>query len=635
MKKVFTKKMCALLLCCCMAGSSMSGLAACTGDETTKDDGSQNALPEVTYQQYDYSEDDSKFALSLSSIATFVTGKIVDKAKSTAMDFISDIGNKIWTKATDWLKNSLLYCLGIEPTPVEPQYTINDVYEQVTTINSEIKALKDEVEQLQQQTTTGHYVDKYNAFMSIYNAVVGTIEVPVTALEQINIMRSDDFAEDSQVHSDYEAAAGSLEGNIRGSGNMATPINQQTDLSRSVINLGKSMIGDSGITDVDKDGIFSVIRYFSELQTPWQHQRKAIEDNYLATLIYTYQLAHSLVLFDLTYQMQKYDIGGVYTAADDGTVLAFQYPAEGGQWYYNAYPYAEASLRNEYSKEFDSFEEDGSPVTIHSLTPEMTGVGGNYSDLYYLFGYYAQHVSQYNTIMVKFNNYTREDIEGQLVLQKAIKSDGTYDEQSFPKSLTGMVSQDFISLNADDEFYIDFDKFNNCTKSEFLNFINIIKPYASEKSLYEYLSCVGFEIPRSGSGAYKNYFVLGVQKLNDFSRVDNYQHIRPFLLYSIDMDAKVKDIGDDSFFTCLWCTGAKWSGVCNDKKSYTHRAEYYEGTTYYRMPSLTVRAQYSCDITKWASKGGYPSYPYFVSIPGLSKDSLSGTVGRGNLNTSW
>ena len=55
----------------------------------------------------------------------------------------------------------------------------------------------------------------------------------------------------------------------------------------------------------------------------------------------------------------------------------------------------------------------------------------------------------------------------------------------------------------------------------------------------------------------------------------------------------------------------------------------------HKVVSLTVRAQYSCDITKWASKGGYPSYPYFVSIPGLSKDSLSGTVGRGNLNTSW
>lgn len=628
----------AILLCICMLTATVFSLSACKEDDPTLDEG-WGALPEAQYEPYDYSNDDSKFALSLSGIASFVTGKIVDKAKSTALGYVENVGNTIWTKATDWLKNSLLYCLGIEPEPVVPQHTINEVYDQVTAIQSDITQLKDDVEKLQQETTTGQYVTKYTAFMNVYNDIVETIKVPSAVLEKINAMRASEYEDQAQLESDYNAAAKSLEGNIRGSGTAATPVNQQTQLSASALRLGTSMMGNSGITNVDKDGIFSVIRYFAEQQSPWQHQRKTIEDNYLATLIYTYQMAHSLVLFDLTYQMQQYDIGGIYTAPDDGTVLAFQYPAENGQWYINAYPYAETFFRTQYADVFDAFEEDGQPVTVNSLTSDMTGEDGDYADLSFLFGYYSQHVKQYNQILLMFNNYTREDLGDVLVLQTANNGDGTYQEKKFPKTLTGMEAQDFISFRNDHEFYINFDKFKNCTKSEFMTFIGYIKPYAGDKSLYEYLSYVGFEIPRATFGRHKNYIPLAIEKLSDEKRKDNHQVISRFNLYSIDIDLKVKDIGNNSFFKSYWHTTASWHGACNNKKSYSEHIG-YEYTAQSHV-SVYTRDPYSCNLSRYGG-GGYnapgdwpPIIPYFISLPGLSDHSLSGTIMRGNVNAGW
>ncbi len=636
MKKPFAK-ISAILLCVFIMMTTVIGLSACNNDDSASDEG-WGSSPEATYTSYDYSDDDSKFALSLSGVATFVTNKIVDKAKKTAINYAEDVGNTIWTKATNWFKDSLLYCLGIEPEPSVPKHTINEVYDQVTEIQSDIALLKDEVDKLQKENTTGQYVTKYTAFMNVYNDIVSQIEVPATNLERINAMRASEYEDQTQLESDYKAATMALEGNIRGNGTAAVPVNKQTPLSELVLSLGTSMLGNSGITSVDKDGIFSIIRYFAELQSPWQNQRKTIEDSYLSTLIYTYQMAHSLILFDLTYQMQQYDIGGVYTAPD-GTVLAFQYPADNGQWYINAYPYYEESFKTKYADKFASFSIDGQPVTVNSLTSDMTGESGDYANLTYLFGYYSQHVTQYNKILRMFNDYTRETVSDAIVLQITNNGDGTYKEMKLPKSLTGMESQDFISLDQDHEFSINFDKFKNCTKSEFLTFIGYIKAYAGDKSLYEYLSYVGFNIPRATAARHKNYFILGVEKLNDESRKDNSQIINRFNMYAIDMDLKVKDIGNDSFYKGYWHTLAKWGGACNDKKSYTGKAS-YEYTANGRV-EFTMKDAYNCNLSRYGS-GGYsnrsdwpPIIPYFVTLPGLSGSSLSGTIKRGNIGASW
>lgn len=640
MKQSFSKKVCAMVLCVCMSVPVLFGMSACADDSLQQFDDTQSAMPEATYEPYDYSEDDSKFALSLSGVATFVAGKILDKAKSTALDYVSNIGDKIWTKATDWLKNSLFYCLGIEQEPEVPQHTINEVYDQVTAINSEIASLKDEVEQLQKENTAGQYVTKYTAFMNIYNDIVGTIEVPSMALEQINLMRSEDYADDEQAQEDYTAAAQSLDGNIRGSGNMATPINQQTALSQSVIRLGTSMIGNSGITDVDKDGIFSVIRYFAEAQTPWQHQRKAIEDNYLATLIYTYQLAHSLVLFDLTYQMQKYDIGGVYTAADDGTVLAFQYPAEGGQWYYNAYPYAETALKTRYAEEFASFEENGSPVTVNSLTSEMTGSDGEYSDLYYLFGYYAQHVSQYNTIMVMFSNYTREEVADAFVLQKANNGDGTYEEQSFPKSLTNLQPGDFLSVK-DNDVVFNFDNFVTTTRKSFDEFLDFIKPYAKtgnkELSLMDYLKSVGFTVPQSDTNM--NLLILGVSNQGFWYKDGNNEYINAFYLYGVDMDKKVSELASASD-AYEWMRGSmmqKWYGSCNNKlrKAETITLQSYSDKETHQMYAPFGRYYMKSDGTWTADYLNSNGGPLLINMSGFGEKLHTGTVKRESVSVTW
>ena len=87
MKQSFSKKVCAMVLCVCMSVPVLFGMSACADDSLQQFDDTQSAMPEATYEPYNYSEDDSKFALSLSGVATFVAGKILDKAKSTALDY--------------------------------------------------------------------------------------------------------------------------------------------------------------------------------------------------------------------------------------------------------------------------------------------------------------------------------------------------------------------------------------------------------------------------------------------------------------------------------------------------------------------------------------------------------------------
>ena len=108
------KKLLSLLLCVCML---IPMFAACGQNE--EDDPLEYEKPEVIYETYDYSEDD-KFAFTATAVMTMVTDKILSAAKDKATEYAGKIGNKVATKATDWLKEKLLYCLKIEPTPEPP-----------------------------------------------------------------------------------------------------------------------------------------------------------------------------------------------------------------------------------------------------------------------------------------------------------------------------------------------------------------------------------------------------------------------------------------------------------------------------------------------------------------------------------
>ena len=614
MKIKFATKLLSLLLCVCML---IPMFTACGQNE--EDDPLEYEEPEVIYEPYDYSEDD-KFALIASEVMAMVTDKVLSAAKEKAADYASELGNKIATKATDWLKEKLFYCLEIEPTPEPPQYTSTDVYNKLTTIEGDIKDMKNSLEILKDQTNDNQYYIKYTAFVNNFTEIRTYTETPFNSLETLNGMSEDSAA-------DYTALAKSVEISLRGSGNYAVPIEQQTELSKKTLSYGNAILGDETSSSyLNTYGIFNIIRYFAERETPWVHQRKDIEDTYLSSIIYSYRNAHALVIFDLAYQMNALGVEEIYLAPD-GTVIAFKYSADGtnAKWYYNAYPYQESTLTTKYATTFSNFSE--TLVSITDIEPNV------YSQLVFLFGYYGQHQAQYNKILRALDSFTREENETHFVL-------ATQNNRQYAKNMSGMYSQDFISLNDKDEFEINFDKFKNCTKAEFLEFVELIKPYAGDKSLYDYLRYVGFTIPRVNGAAYRfgnnnnvNVLVLGIEKLNDMDRKDNTQYIRRFALHVIDIDTKVKDIGAESFTGWNICTYTTWSGVCNNNKSWSHKVQIHSLDE--KVHELFIGEEYSCNWSDWSSRGYYTRCPYFISLNGLSVSSNSGTVSRSDLKTKW
>lgn len=603
----FLTKLLSLLMCLCML---MPVLAACAPEEKSSGE-FQEAEPVI--EPYIYSEDD-KFALTASAIMTMVKDKVLSAAKSKATEFAGDLGNKVVTKATNWIKSKLLYCLEIEPTPEPPQYTSTDVYNKLTVIEDDIRNMKNSLDILKDHTSDNQYYIKYTAFINSLTEIRTYTETPFNSLETLNGM-----SEGSEA--DYSALANSIEVSLRGSGSYVVPIEQQTEISKKTLSYGNAILGDETSSSfLNTYGIFNIIRYFAGRETPWVHQRKEIEDAYMSSIIYTYRNAHALVVFDLAYQMNAIGVEEVYLAPD-GTVIAFKYSADGtdAKWYYNAYPYQETALTTKYAATFESFSEN--PVSITDIDATV------YSQLVFLFGYYGQHQAQYNKILRAMDSFTRENNETHFILE-------TQNNRKYAKDLSGMYSQDFITLNKSDEFEFDCDKFKDCTKKEFLEFVNLIKPYAGEQSLYDYLRYVGFEVPKvTDTYHYQNVLILGIEKLSDRDRKDNTQYVRRFKIHAIDIDTKVKDIGDNSFTGWIMCTRIDWSGVCNDKKSWSHKVTLLN---YNDTGSLAaIAGEYNCSLSNWSSKGASLKIPYFVSLHGLSTSSRSGRVSRSNMGSTW
>lgn len=665
-------KLLSLILCICML---VPLFAACSSNDDPLD---EYVEPEVIFEPYDYSEDD-KFALTASAVMTMVTDKIMSTAKDKAKAYASNLGNKVMTKATDWLKEKLLYCLEIEPTPDPPQYTATDVYNKLTTIEGDIKDMKNTLEILQNQTTDNQYYTKYTAFVNNFSDIRIYTETPFNSLETLNGMSEDSI-------SDYSALAGSIEVSLRGSGNYAVPIEQQTELSKKTLAYGNAILGDETSSSLlNTYGIFNIIRYFAERETPWAHQRKEIEDTYLSSIIYSYRNAHALTVFDFAYQMNVLGVEEVYLAPD-GNIIAFKYsetpflspqkethPTDStktcrywyigntktgvytestaltnveamaltcigdngnwwicnqdtgikaetdAKWYYNAYPYDENRLKTNYDATFANLSE--TPVSITDVNSEV------YSQLTCLFGYYGQHQAQYNKILRALASFTREDNDTYFVLetqsnrQYAIDlfgcspyPNGTSPSNKYPSSSDSFISWD----SSGKEFTIDFDKFKNCTQSEFLAFIEIIKPYAGDKSLYDYLRFVGFKVTRVNG---VNALALGIETKADDeydNRLQsNWTYPRNFIIYWINIDTKVKDISSNSFSKTWYSANRYYGGACNNKP---------EWRDYWNMSRSTL---------KYEGGESYSEPNYFLSLHGLSTSSLSGKVGRWQIGTKW
>lgn len=181
------------------------------------------------------------------------------------------------------------------------------------------------------------------------------------------------------------------------------------------------------------------------------------------------------------------------------------------------------------------------------------------------------------------------------------------------------TTDSFISFNNNnDEYTIDFDTFKNCKQEEFLEFIDLIKPYAGDKSIYDYLRYVGFTVPRVDG---TNALALGIEIRPDDEYNDrvhsNQTYPRVFIMYWINIDQKVKDISSNSF-SKTWYTASLWyGGACNNRPEWRHNWVLHRG-----RPNSEQEENYSTPA-------------YFVSLHGLSTSSKSGKISRGSLDTKW
>ncbi|MBQ8290766.1 MAG: hypothetical protein IJY01_07855 [Clostridia bacterium] len=587
--KLLTKLLC-LLLCLCMLAPM---LIACGGDEF-----------EFIYEPYDYS-DDSRFALTSAVVMSMVKDKVLDIAKEKSGEYLGNIGSKIMVKAANWLKSKLFYCLEIEQTPETPEYTSADIYNKLTSIESDIKDMKNTLDILKNQTSDNQYYIKYTAFVNNLSEIKILTETPFYSLETLNGMSGDNVSE-------YTALADSIEISLRGSGSYAIPIEQQTEISKKVLAYGNAILGDETSSSLlNTYGIFNIMRHFAERETPWAHQRKEIEDTYLSSIIYFYRNAHALVAFDYAYQMNALGVEELYFAPD-GTVIAFKYSPDGtnAKWYYNAYPYQESTLTAKYSQTLSALSE--SPVSITDIDPAV------YSQLVFLFGYYGQHQSQYNRVLLALNSFTRAENETHFVLET--QNGKQYKKDIFAGSSrpTG-TPESFISWDSGSKDYtIDFDKFKNCKKSEFLDFIEHIKPYAGNKSLYDYLRFVGFNVPKVDGVI---GIALGMERkaddVYDNAIQSNSRYPNNFTVYWVNLSTEVKSISSGSI-SKTWYYAYVWmSGSCNNKPRWSddwHMSE--------RNPT-------------YGSNERYSTPDYFISINGISNSSRSGKQARIKLDTSW
>ena len=616
MKNLFKTKLLAIFL---SVGVTIPFLSSCSSSNESSQEEYQE--PGIYYEAYDYSDEDTKFALAAESIVTLMKDAIFDAAKKKANSYLTKQGNNVITKAADWLKGRLFYCLEIEQTPQPAEYTSADLYNKLSSIDNDIKAMQNTLDILKQQTQDNQYYVKFTAFINNYSEIKTYIQTPFSNLETLNGMtvESDSSGDNNTFKTNYNALAKSIEVSLRGEGAYAVAVEQQIEVCRKTLSFGNAILGEETSSSLlNSYGIFNIIRHFAEKETPWAHQRKNIEDLYLSSIIYNYRNAHALTIFDLAYQMNLLGCEELYLAPD-GAIVAFKYNNYGeSKWYYNAYPYLETKLKTDYSDVFSNFEE--TPISITDIDPDA------YSKLLFLFGFYKQNQEQYNSILRTLDDFTRNDNENYYVLET--QQNREYDKRIFGATSRPSDSKEpnssFITFEANQDFTIDFERFKNCKKSEFFEFIELIKPYAGDKSLYDYLRYIGFSVPRAeyiydyrSSGSVYG-LALGIEKRRDFKRVENNEYPNVFVIYYVDIDQKVKDISEKSIMICYYSAVVYWYGACNNKRTWENQWYMSNSVISNGLP---------------AKRGKMPYY--YISLNGLSTSSKSGRVKRADLDTSW
>lgn len=572
---------------------------------------------EVIYNETSDS-DDSKLSGLIGTVVSLLVNKIQSAAKDTATKIVNKGVSKVQSKVENFLQNNFFDLIGLKIFKTSEEYTIKDIYNSVEALSNSMSELKEIAQELSNQLNKVGYQTQFNLFNQYYNAA----KVYKTDFENLTIAANLPATSSE----DKKSTFNSVETSIR----KDEKINQKTALYETTIKFGYSILGDeyeSDNTDTSVNlteySIFQLVRALVEDEIPFDAKRKYYEDNYLSSVIASFESLYALNQFDLTYNLSLNGIEN-FIVASDGQVLGFTYNDK--NYYYWYEPLFTEDIKTKYATEFKNNNMESYSFPTATVIP-------NYSDIKYAFDYYSYVEKINNAILKSYNDFART------VDNDYIKLESSDFNRKLAKKANTIHFSDFV-INAHDDSgnlgtdrayncNINFNNFDYIEKSTWENFVKHIKKSAGDKTFYEYLTSMGFSLPRDSSApsGYQCLLPLGVTKYDkdeSYNSNRNLEVTHASIIY-INLDSKVSAYSSNSLQTVYVYHLKYRSGNCNEKWHFT-RTGYYIG--------VKDGARYT-NIIKGSSKD-YMNLN-LVSWPGLVGDKKvkTGVINYNSLPTSY
>ncbi|MDD6644990.1 MAG: hypothetical protein PUE67_02910 [Oscillospiraceae bacterium] len=625
MKKRIFKSGLSVLLSLTILVSTVAVMTGCNDEEEQTYN-----YGKVTYEPYDEKSDD-RFNFTADAITSAIVDKIKGEAVSQGKKLANKLGTKLVTKAERWVQNNIFDSLGITVFNFEKGISTADIYNQITDVKKQIGALNDEVKKISSQLNDNRYSDQYiNIFLPSYNGAF-KYKTLFNNLKNTNDTVGTDGFDKKNFIEDISGVEDSIRGEANEKGVRPVSLKTPTDVYTSAMDLGRAILGTENSTDdvphsLQTYSIFSIVRHFVEAETPWDIQRKNYEDSYISSIILTYESLYSIVMFDLSYNLDKLGVEEM-VIAHDGTVLGFTL---GGKKYFNFYK----NRYEELSKKYDSEFKENNLNTDSYIYPTSGNMNANArTSIDYLCGYFQQQYDLNTAIYSVYDSFTRN------------KTDNTYNldlgggnERKLSGEMNTIHIADFIlkaysdskkvggmrSINCD----VDFDKFSYVSKDDFDKFVSSIKDAAGSMSFYDYLRSVGIVIPTDENApvGYKHLLALAVVKNDNDETYDKNRKcdISHCDIIYVDLDMKVSDYNSSKVKRITIYHHQKQAGGCDNKWKFSP-GDYLVG--------VRESKRYQTNI-------GNTKYQYkdlnLISWSGLaSKQHKSGTVNYAKISGSW
>lgn len=508
----------------------------------------------------DYTPDESKFSFAFGQLIDTVSSKLIEKvidsAKQTASEIVDKQVDKVKSGVKDWLQENIFDMLGLNIFKEEKSYTTDDIYNKLSEVENTLDIVKQSIENIENEQKRQDYERQFEAFKAYYNNAMNYQVVFNNYIDSLNANPLDE--------SILQNTLDSVEKSIRGS----VDITVQTQLFTDTLQLGLNIIGSSQpSSNLTTNSIFNIVRSLVELETPFENKRKLYEDTYISSVITTYLSLYSLVQFDILYNLKLNNIDQLYVASD-GQVLGFVYDELSySYWYENSLT---QEIQNQYAIEMDDIAFDFFEFPDANSVP-------NYSDIKFLLDYYKQHTAIKNSILNLYNQYTRNisdenyiNLIGNNYSRKLAVTLGTIHFEDFV--LEERFINNYGGTNRARNMTLDYDAFDAITSSNLTSFVNNIKRSGQDLTFYEYLSGIGFKIPRSNN-APSNYQCLlpldGTNYDHEYDVSSKHIQIVTGSIKLLNLDTKISDFNVSNLLTVYIYHDKTRGGICNEKYEYT------------------------------------------------------------------